>query len=474
MSVKAKITLIIWAIIALIWWWVIFVMSLISPNKQTTDIINQAPKQQTTKQKQTNSEKKTTDIKKQNKNNKETPKKTNLTKNQDKKQNIYPNLKWKNFTILAPKNTLSPIAWRFFQIRFKKYTKWLIKINFYDNLKNYDKDLTYKLATKDNTFDFALVPAYWFNHLNKITNIEFKISSSSVSLSNIFDYNFNNFINNNTIKAIPFWIDPIVGYAYSKQNLDKNQTFDSWKNFIINSPDRLNIEWNLIKMPIFLWYDKNYLNYIKNHDYSLFPIFDFILHYYFFKKSQQWAQIIKDFWTNLVYKTFDFGLYQRYSLKYKKYDFCKNHSKFCLLFDKKSNLVYGFSSDYNFLKKQWLNIFRKFRFNINNLQIVSLPLANFQAEYPAQGWILIINPNSKNMKYLGDFIKTYIILGQKNKLPFYKNIISPFVKNQKAPQNMEFLGSFLGRFLILSNMNINYPKTLSDKEYNFLLGNIGF
>ena len=97
-----------------------------------------------------------------------------------------------------------------------------------------------------------------------------------------------------------------------------------------------------------------------------------------------------------------------------------------------------------------------------------------QAEYPAKWRIIIINPNSKNLKNLWKFIQTYLLLGQNNLLPFYKNMISPFVKTQQTPKNLEFLSSYLGRFLILYNMQLDYPRTLNQKEFNYLKWNIGF
>ncbi|HID09411.1 TPA: hypothetical protein EYP13_04225 [Candidatus Micrarchaeota archaeon] len=78
--------------------------------------------------------------------------------------------------MLVPKNLLRDVDWKYFQIIFKKSTQGIIQYNFYTNEKEFDKELTYKLATKDDSFDFAIVPAYWFNHLNKLANISFKIS----------------------------------------------------------------------------------------------------------------------------------------------------------------------------------------------------------------------------------------------------------------------------------------------------------
>jgi len=40
-------------------------------------------------------------------------------------------------------------------------------------------------------------------------------------------------------------------------------------------------------MPLFLGYDSNYLDYLEKNKYSLFPVFDFILHYYVFEKSEK-------------------------------------------------------------------------------------------------------------------------------------------------------------------------------------------
>jgi len=491
MSPKAKITLIIWAIIAFLGGWVVFVLSLIQDNSsQQTNILaktastnkvqtkinqNQTKSSNTTSQSTPqktptipqNSATNTTWTTTQN----QTTSSNNQTSNSPK--STYPNTKWNTFTILAPYNLESKLAWRFFQINFKKHSGWIIKFKFYKNGKDYDKDLTYKLATKDQNFDFAIVPAYWFNHLNNITDISFQVKWS-INLASIFDYNFENFVKNNSIKAIPFAIEPIIGFWLADKVKNPIQDFDSRKQIIINSPTRLASNWKIKTMPIFLGYDNNYLKYIQNNTYSLFPVFDFILHYYFFKKSQQWAKLIKDFWFSMIYKTFDFGLFQRYAIKYKKYDFCKNYEKFCLLFDKKTDLVYWLSSDLDYLKQNRLSIFKKFRFKTTKIQLTSVPLANSLAEYPAKWRIIIINPHSKNIKNLWKFIKAYILLGQNNLLPFYKNLISPFMKNQVLPTQLKFLQPYLGRFLILYNMNLNYPQTLSKKEINYLKWNIDF
>ena len=496
MSVKAKITLIVWGIIAFLWGWVIFVMSLIWNWNQTTDIIasqvnsgnwimngkkdfdwwrtdrnwfkshselvskSPAPETSSGWQSPTNS---------QNSNNS-----TNPIDNpaNPMKSPTYPNTKWETFNILAPKSLLSPIAWRFFQINFKKNSWWIVKYNFYENEKKYNKDLIYKLVTKDNSFDFAIIPAYWFNQIEKINDVSFKIPKLSFNISSLFDYNFNSFLSWNNIKALPFAIDPIIWFWTYKKNISTNQTFETWKNLIISNPNRLNKEWKIQNMPVFLWYDKKYINYVKNSRYSYFPVFDFILNYYVFKKSDEAEKLIKDFWFGLTYKTFDFHLFQYLSIKYRKYDFCKNYEKFCLLFSDKSNLVYGFTSNYNYFHKNWLNIYKKFRFNVNKIKYTTLPLANFQAEYPARWWIIIINPNSKNLKNLWKFIQTYIQLWQNNLLPFYKNMISPFLKTQTINKKFAFLQNYLWRFMILKNMWINYPQTLTNKEMNFLLWNI--
>lgn len=477
MSVRVKIGLIMGWVIVFILWWLIFVLNLVWNNNQQTDIIKpiytwdkKRIVKKTTKDKNKN---KTTEGKKNlSWNNME------IKKNSKTKLNNYPNTKWDTFNILIPENLLSNISIKVFKINFKRKSGWDIKFSFYWDEKSYDKDLTYKLAVKDDSFDFAIVPAYRFSHLNNIENISFKVPNLSFQLSTLFDYNFIDFLKNNNIKAIPFAIDPIVWYSYTKTKLDTFQTFSSWKNIIINSSNRFSDNKKLNTMPILLGYDDDYLKYIEKNKYSFFPVFDFILHYYFFKNSDQWAEIIKEFWSSssLIYKTFDFKLFQKYAVKYRKYDFCRWYEKFCILLGKKTNLVYWFASDYNFFWKNRLNIFKKFKIRVQKLKIVWLPIANFESEYPARWRIMIINPNSKNLKKLWKFIKTYILLWQNNLLPFYRNMFSPFnvEDKQKKSESINFLKWFLWKFLILYKMSLNYPDTLSAKEFNYLKWDIKF
>jgi hypothetical protein len=54
------------------------------------------------------------------------------------------------------------------------------------------------------------------------------------------------------------------------------------------------------------------------------------------------------------------------------------------LFDKKTNLVYGLASDESYFRKNRLEIFKKFKIRTTQIQKVSVPLANMQAEYPAK------------------------------------------------------------------------------------------
>lgn len=491
MSIKAKISLIVWAIITFIGWWGIFVYSLLNDKAtQTTAIIqpqNQFKPTKDTKQnkntpskpiqqKQSDNKQATNKISKTQQainNKKQNSNQQNLNTTPKEKKSNYPNLKHTTFTILAPKNLISNIAWKIFKYKFKKQTWWNIQLKFYQNEIDYNKDLIYKLVTKSNDFDLAIIPAYWYNQIKKVSSESFKAQNININLSTLFDYNFDYFLHNNDIKAIPFAIDPIIWFTNKK--LSANITIDNWKNLIINSPNRLTPDGNKIQtMPLFLWYDKRYLNFIKNNEKSLFPVFDFILKYYIENNAKEKVNFIKELWNSIIYKTFDFWLTQRYFIWYRKFPYCKGYEKYCLLLDKKSNLVYWFTSDNNWFKANWIKIFKNFRFFIRKIKKVAVPLANFQAEYPARWWIIIINPNSKNLSKLWKFLQAYILMWQENKLPFYKNLISPFVKNQKVPDNISFLQNYLGRFILLRNLNINYPKTITEKEINFLLGTIGF
>ncbi len=491
MNTRTKISLIIWWIITFIGWWGIFVFSLLNNNTtaQSTNIIqiqnqfknnkSQNPKntiQNNTQERQKPEQNKNFDTTWENQNQNLNTTTSSLSGNNqnvstNQKKSPYPNLKNTTFTILAPENLVSKLAWKIFNYKFKKNTWWKIKLKFYQNEIDYNKDLIYKIVTKSDKFDLAIIPAYWYNQIQSISKSEFKLNNN-FNISSLFDYNFSFFLKDNIIKAIPFGIDPIIWYT--NQNISSNVTLQDWKSLIINSPNRLTPKWKIQTMPLFLWYDKNYIRYIKTNWKSLFPVFDFILKYYIVNNSEQAAKLIKDFGNSIIYKTFDFGLTQGYFIWYKKYHYCKKYEKYCLLLSKKSNLVYGFYSDKNWFLNNWIKIFKNFRIFVKKLKKVALPIANFQAEYPARWWIIIINPNSKNLSKIWRFIQTYIIMWQKNKLPFYKNLISPFVKNQKIPSDISFLQSFLWRFILLRNLNISYPNTITKKELNFLIWTVSF
>lgn len=471
MNVKTKITLIIWAIIAFLGWWVILVMSLIDKwNNLQADLIQKAPIQQKIKKQEKNTKNNSKNTEnKENNNNPTNPTNNTETNNKQKKENnLSINKINHTLTILTYKNLVSEKAWKLFAYKYKKLTSGNLKLKFKNNLKQFNKDLIYSLATKDSSFDIAIIPEYWFQDIEEFSKWWFKINWD-MQLESIFDYTFEKYIKDNHIKAIPFAIEPIIWYTFDKK-ANTNQDFNTWKNLIINSPDRLDTNWNLKTMPLLLWYDKLYIKLLEKWK-SFFPVFDVILRYYVFKKSEQWIKLLKDFWQNPIYKTFDLRLYYILSKKYKKYDFCKNNIKYCLLADKKSILVYWFSSDLSFFNKNKLNLFKKFKANYKKLKLTNLALANKFAEYPVRDWIIIVNPNSKNIQYIGTFIKSYIKLGQNNKLPFYKNLISPFSSNPISKE-LSILSNYKWRFISLDNMWIKEKNILTKKIINYLAGKI--
>jgi len=463
MTPKTKFTLIGWWIISFIWWWMFLVMSLIPSNNDVIknprnyrfqhDVLWKAPT--------------SWDIENNIKNNIESTKTTEKKEDKKEEKIVREEHKLKLLTISDLNSTK---AWKLFNIKYKAKTWWEIDVKYYKNISDYNKDLIYKLATKNTDFDLAIIPSEWFKNTEELTKLSFKLWNSSFAISSIFDYNFNYLLKNNQIKAIPFAIDPIIGYSTNRK-LDTKQTFDTWKKLILDSNNRIDSKWNLRNIPLLLWYDKDYLNYIKKSGKTIFPVFDYILEYYIFKKDRSSIELIKDFWTNIVYKTFSFKILKKNLLKIRKIPFCKwTFWKYCLLLWNKSKLVYWFASDYNLFRKNAKNIYKTFHLKTSNLYTTSLALPMWgNSEYPARWRVIIINPNSKNIKYIWNFLKQYIIMWKNNTLPFYRNMISPFL-TQYSIKNSKFLflNDYSGRFITLDKIWIWLKNSLNKKTINYL------
>jgi len=372
--------------------------------------------------------------------------------------------------ILTLKNLNKEKAWESFAKTYKEKANWTIKVKYYNNINDYKKDLITKLALKEQDFDLAIIPSQWFNNISYLSDKSFKVNNISFQISNIFDSNFEKYTKNNSIKAIPFALDPIIGYSINKEKkLDTNQTLQTWKNLILTDTRRYDSKGNLKTMPLFLWYDEDYLDLLSNNQVSLFPVFDYILNYYIFKKYKDAVLLIKDLWTNQTYKTFNLNLYYKYTKRYKKIDFCKWNIKYCLMLHRKSKLVYGFILDTKFLDENKIKIYKKFKVKPKNLRFVSLPLPDETSEYPARAWIVIINPNSKNINFLWTFIENYIKLWNNWKLPFYKYMISPFLSHNKITNlKLDFMNKYIWRFITFDKMSMWAKSTLSKKVINYL------
>ena len=364
--------------------------------------------------------------------------------------------------ILSYSKILDNKTEKIFAFKYKKISWGTINYENYNNLNTYSKDLIYKLATKSKDFDLAIIPSEWFDDISNLSNVSFKIKAPWFDISSIFDYNFYKYVKDNNIKAIPFAMDPIVWY--SAQKVSTYQTFKSWKDIILTS-DRISENGEIKKMPIFLGYDNIYLSYLENHK-SLFPIFDYIYKYYIHKNAKEWVKLLKDFWTNIINKTFDFNLYKKLVVKYRKYKFCKNNEKMCFILKGDSSIVYDFLSSSDFYKKNALNIYKNFKILPKNIKKTTLALNNSTDEYPVRWYIIIINPNIDQKKLL-IFLKTYIKMWKNNALPFYKNLISPF-NWIKIRENNNFLSKYIGRFITADNFWIWLKNKLSNKEIEYL------
>ncbi len=464
MNIKTKATLIVWWIILFFWWWAVFVMSLIQDNEQSpsTDITGEAPKAEEQNNNWTWSNQDTKDNNQQeDTTNEEDIKATNWTWDT---QTEWDDIEKKEHSlkILSYNKIVDNKTQKLFKFKYKKESWGTLNYENYDNLEEYNKELVYKLATKSDDFDLAIIPWEWFDDIWYLSDVSFKIKAPWFDISSIFDYNFNNYIKDNNIKAIPFGIDPIVWYT--NKNINTYQTFETWKDIIVKS-DRISEKDGIKNMPIFLGYDNMYLNYLEDNN-SLFPVFDYIYKYYIFKDWKQWVELVKDLWTNIIHKTFDFKLYKKLVIKYRKYEFCKNNEKMCFILDNDSTIIYDFLSNWNFYKENDLNIYKNFRIRPENINKTTLALNKNTDEYPAKSYIMIINPNIKQENLL-KFLQTYIKMWQNNDLPFYKNIISPFVWNWINEEN-NFLSKYLWRFIIWEKFWIWLQNNLSKKELNYL------
>jgi hypothetical protein len=63
---------------------------------------------------------------------------------------------------------------------------------------------------KDNSFDFAIIPSEWFKDIEQLNSITYSLENLNFSINSLFDYNFEKYLKNNKIKAIPFALDPII------------------------------------------------------------------------------------------------------------------------------------------------------------------------------------------------------------------------------------------------------------------------
>ena len=460
MSPKAKITLIIWWIIAFfVWWWFLLLSLLNNWTNTQTDII-------WNKFKNTSNQKEIKYVKQENKQNNNWQ---NNNKQKDNWNNQQETIKKEKhtFTILTPNNLNSPLAWKLFNLKYKKETWWEFKVKYYSNIKDYKEKLIYKLATKSDDFDFAIIPSEWFQNTEQFSKLSFKLWNSAFQISSIFDYWFSYYLKDNKIKAIPFAIDPIVWFSFDK-DISTNQTFMSWKQIILSDLNRLTKNWNIKSMPILLGYDNNYIKYIEKNNKVYFPVSKYITEYYKFKKERKGLELLKDFWQNITYKTFDFNLYRKYILKLKKKDICKwIYEKYCLLFDKKTKLVYWFMSDLKYFKTNWFKIFKLFKIKTTKLHTTTLAIWD-NSEYPTRWWIIIINPNSKNINYMWKFLQAYIELWKNWELPFYKYMISPFlwantIKNSK----IKYFEQYIWRFIMFDKMWVWLKDNLDKKTLNY-------
>lgn len=477
MTAKTKITLIVWWIFTFIWWWIFLVMSMMSgAHDPSTDIIKSGivskdtQKEQTPKDEKQDSEEQK-DKKDEEKKTEESPKDSNENiENNSAKENKDPySLKVLTFSGISDAKTE-----KLFNFKFKKQSWWTVEFKSYNNLKEYNKDLVYQLATKTADFDFAIIPSHWYKDITKsvewLEDFYFQIKTPWFNISSIFDYNFESFIKDNNIRAIPFAIDPIVWYANNQNNniLDQ-QTFKSWKDIIIKNPNRVTVDWKISNMPIFLWYDEDYLKFLEKND-SLFPIFDNLFRYYILKNSEEWIKLLKDFWNNMINKTFSLELFKKNIVKYRKYDFCKTNIQLCFILWWDSEIVYDFLANSSFYKENALEIFKQFKIRPSQIKLTTPALWDSSNEYPARWRIMLINPKIDQNKFIR-FLQTYIKMGKQNELPFYKYLISPFVWIKTSKQH-DFFDKYIWRFILLEKFGVNLQNRLDKKELNYLNGSI--
>jgi hypothetical protein len=220
-------------------------------------------------------------------------------------------------------------------------------------------------------------------------------------------------------------------------------------------------------MPIFLWYDNDYLKYLVDGNETKIPIFDYIFSYYVYVKAKNGIQTIKSFWNeDLSNKTFDNVIYTKHNIVYWKKDFCKKHIWFCILLDQKTSLVYDFASSLEFFTTNNDDIEKKFKIWIDDITKTTLALEHNTDDYPARWWIIIINPNIKDMKNVWNFMEYFIEMWKEHNLPFYSNTISPFVwANNKK---LDVISPYVGRFVFLDEFVHWHWKYLTETMLDYL------
>ena len=374
-----------------------------------------------------------------------------------------------NISVYTYKGLLDTKRFDYISRKYKKSTDGNLDYIYEDNLNEYYKKIKFLLAENDNSFDIAIVPSEWYQWFDGY-NQTYQLKIEWLSLTSIFHYSFQQYLTKNNLKAIPFALDPIVSFINNKE-IEERSISIAWLKEIILTSDRLDNQGNLKKIPVIMGVDKKAAELLRKKDYYFQDIMYEVISIYYRQAlelgDKQIIKTLMDLGEDMIYKSWDSLLFKKLTLRYRD-GFCSKYKSYCLLFDRKTYLVPGFLSDLYNIENHLDN--SKTVFKRDYLSVVNLPIKKW-LDYPVRGWIIIINPNGKNIDYVMDyFVKWFVTTGQEWKLDrLYTTLYSPFVSNKLKNKKFPILNSYLNNIVLLENIWINQKRKLDNKLKDALL-----
>lgn len=378
-----------------------------------------------------------------------------------------------NISIYTYKGLMESKKFDYLSRKYDRDTGGNISYIYENDLNKYYEKIKFLLSEKDDSFDIAIVPSEWYQWFEGY-NQTYQLQIEGVSLTSIFHYSFQNYLEKNKLKAVPFAIDPIVSFISNREIEEKSITIQWLKDFVLKA-DRFDSQWTRKKIPTIIGIDNRAAELLRKKDYYFEDIMYEVISIYYRQaletKDKQMIKTLMSLGEDMVYKSWDSVLFKRLTVKYKD-GFCGKYKSYCLLFDRKTYLVPGFISDLSNIEDYLDN--NKTVFKRDYISVVNLPVQK-NLDYPVRWWIMIINPNGKNKDFVMDFfVKWFVSTGQEWKLDkLYTILYSPFVSNKLNNKNFPILNNYLNNILLLEDVWINQKRKLDTKLKDALLWDYG-